>query len=87
MLCQIGEFEAPGDTYGLQLIFDESTRGSKRIRSQGAVRPYVHTSYELHSRALSPVLWSDSQCLLKTITHFFVYCVFVVLWCGWADCW
>ena len=35
-IVEIGEYEAPGDTYGLQLVFDESTRASKRIRGQGA---------------------------------------------------
>jgi hypothetical protein len=36
VITEIGEFEAPGDTFGLQLIFDESTRDSKRVRSQGS---------------------------------------------------
>ncbi len=86
MLCQIGEFEAPDDTYGLQLIFDESTRGSKRIRSQGAVRPYVHTSYELHSRALTPSSVVGLSVLTTKQLRTFL-CIVYSWFGGVADCW
>jgi hypothetical protein len=36
VITQIGEFEAPNDSFGLQLVFDESTRDTKRIRGQGS---------------------------------------------------
>lgn len=36
VITAIGEFEAPGATYGLQLVFDASTRATHRIRHQGA---------------------------------------------------
>ena len=34
VITPIGEFDAPNDTYGLQLVFDCNTRGTRRIRGQ-----------------------------------------------------
>jgi hypothetical protein len=36
VITAIGEFDAPNDTYGLQLVFDCNTRGTRRIRSQAS---------------------------------------------------
>ena len=36
VITQIAEFQAPTDTFGLQLLFDASTRATHRMRPQGA---------------------------------------------------
>ena len=49
---KIGEFEAPGDTDSLQLLFDESTRGSKRMRTQGS--DFWELSAQLENQTKDP---------------------------------
>jgi hypothetical protein len=34
LVTEIGEFDAPNDTFGLQLVFDASTRATHRVRHQ-----------------------------------------------------